>query len=196
MPKFKVKKEKKEGTKKEEVKKKTREEWEELHAQVKQARAIIAWKSKSRPFQKRGKDYFLTLLFLVLIFIFIAAVTRELMLIAVGLSLTFVAFVLAKIEPEEIEHKITKDGIVSGNYAYLWEELKYFWFAKKAGSEILNIETKLRFPARLIILVDTISIEGVKNLLSKYLPFREIPEANFLDRWADRLTRLLPLEGS
>jgi hypothetical protein len=194
MPKFKIKKEKKEEPKKEEVKKRTREELEELHAQVKQAKAIIAWKSRSRPFQKRGKDYFLTLLLLMLIFIFIAAVTREFMLIAVGLSLVFVAFVLAKIEPEEIEHKITKNGIVSANHSYFWEELRYFWFSKKAGSEILNIETKLRFPARFIILVDTISVAGVKNVLSKYLPFREIPEINFLDRWADRLTRLLPLE--
>jgi len=194
MPKFKVKKEKKEEPKKEEAKKRTREEWEELHVQVKQAKALIAWTSKSRPFKKRGKDYFLSLALLVLFFIIIAAVTRELMLIAVGLSLAFVAFVLAKVEPEEIEHKITKNGIVSSNHAYLWEELRYFWFSKKAGSEILNIETKLKFPARLIILVDTVSVAGVKNLLSKYLPFREIPETNFLDRWSERLTRLLPLE--
>ncbi|OGD86256.1 hypothetical protein A2Z23_01030 [Candidatus Curtissbacteria bacterium RBG_16_39_7] len=194
MPKFKIKKERKEEPKKEEVKKKTREELEELHAQVKQARAIIFWKSRSRSFQKRGKDYFLTLILLLLFFIFIAAVTREFLLIAVGISLIFVAFVLAKVEPDEIEHKIGKDGIVSGSHSYLWEELRHFWFSKKAGSEILNIETKLRFPARLIILVDTISVSGVKNILSKHLPFREIPEANFIDHWSERLTRLLPLE--
>jgi len=194
MPKFKIKKEKKEEQKKEEVKKRTQEELEELRAQVKQAKALIAWKSKSRPFQKRGKDYFLSLLLLLLLFIFIALITREFLLIAVGVSLIFVAFVLAKVEPGEIEHKITKNGIVSGNHAYLWEELKYFWFSKKAGSEILNIETRLRFPARLIILVDTVSVAGVKNLLSKYLPFREVPEFTFLDRWADRLAKLLLLE--
>jgi hypothetical protein len=193
MPKFKIKKEKTEEPKKTEAKKKTQEELEELHAAVKQKKAIIWWRSNSRPFKKRGKDYFLTLILLVLIFIFIAAVTREFLLIGVGLSLVFVAYILARVEPEEVEHKITKDGVVSGNHAYLWEELRYFWFAKKAGSEILNIETKLRFPARLIILVDTISIEGVKNVLSKHLPFREIPEINFIDRWSDRLTKLLPL---
>lgn len=193
MKKFKEEKEKPQAPEVKE-KKRPREELDELHQVVKEEKSIFYWKSKSRPFKKRGKDYFLSLILIVLFFIFVSTLTREYLLIGVVLSVAFVAYVLSIIEPEIVEHKITKGGLVSGDHPYLWEELKSFWFEIKGDHQILNIETKLRYPARLIVLLDGTSQQGLKNLLEKHLSFRESPQYNILDRWGHKLTRILPLE--
>ncbi len=193
MPKFRLKLEKVEEKKPEE-KRLTAEELAEKHALLKTERAIISWKSASRPFKKRGPEYFITTGLVALILILIATVLREFLLVGVILSLSFVAYVLATVEPEEIEHKIVKSGLVSGNHAYLWEELKSFWFEKKYEQELLAIETKLRFPGRLFILIGGISAASVKNAIGKNLEFRQVPNLNWLDRTAERLTKLFPLE--
>lgn len=172
----------------------TKEEFDELHQVVKGEKAILFWKSKARPFRRRGKDYFLTLILIVLVFILVSTLVREFLLIGVVLSLAFVAYVLSIIEPEVVEHKITKSGFVSADHPYLWEELRSFWFERKGDHDILNIETKLRFPARLILLLEGVSQHGLKNLLEKRIDFRESPQYNVLDRWAHKLTRILPLE--
>ena len=193
MAKFKIQKEKSPKPQTKEPKR-SREEMDELHQVVQNEKALFSWKSKSRPFKRRGKDYLLTLVLIVLIFILVSTLVREFLLIGVVLSLAFVAYVLATIEPEVVEHKITKSGFVSGDHPYLWEELRSFWFERKGDHEILDIETKLRFPARLIILLDGVSQHGIKNLLEKHINFRETPQYNVLDRWANKLTRILPLE--
>ena len=193
MPKFRLKLEKVEEKKPEE-KRLTAEELAEKHALLKQERAIISWKSPSRPFKKRGTEYFVTIGLVALILILIATVLREFLLVGVILSLSFVVYVLATVEPETIEHKIVKSGLVSGNHAYLWEELKSFWFEKKYEQELLVIETKLRFPGRLFILISGISAASVKNSIGKNLEFRQVPNLNWLDKAAERLTKLFPLE--
>lgn len=191
MKKFKVKKEEKKESK---AAKHTQEELDELHQVVKAEKASLFWKSKARPFKRRGKDYFLTLILIVLVFILVSTLVREFLLIGVVLSLAFVAYVLAIVEPEVVEHKVTKSGFVSGDHPYLWEELKSFWFERKGDHDILNIETKLRFPARLILILEGVSQHGIKNSLEKHIEFRETPQYNILDRWAHKLTRILPLE--
>lgn len=184
------------GKPKEEKKKprRSREEIDELHQVVKDEKAVFTWKSKSRPFKRRGKDYVLTLILIILFFILVSTLVREYLLIGVVLSLAFVAYVLATVEPEIVESRVTKSGFVSGDHPYLWEELHSFWFEIKGDHEILNIETKLRFPGRLIILLDGTSQHAVKTLLEKRIDFRESPQYNVLDRWSRKLTRLLPLE--
>src|SRR3990167_6020313 len=75
----------------------------------------------------------------------------------------------ATVEPEKTEHKITTRGVKTGEKLYKWEELSRFWFTDKWGQQILNIDTRLRFPSRLIMLLADQSQDKIKEILGKYL---------------------------
>ncbi|HEY5601259.1 MAG TPA: hypothetical protein VIK81_04205 [Patescibacteria group bacterium] len=190
MPAFKKKsyeeKEKKKDTSKEEI--------EAAHAKIKSSNALLFWKSPSRIFKKRRRKYFTTIAAIALVLMALATVAGEFLLVAVILAMVFVSYALAVVEPEEVDHKITPFGLVSGQHAYLWDELKSFWFVKKDENELLNIETNLRFPGRLIILLGGVEKNAVRELLSRHIAFREIPIVTWIDKAALKLSSWIPLE--
>jgi hypothetical protein len=118
---------------------------------------------------------------------------KEFLLVGVILALVFVAYVNSSIKPEEFEHKITNQGLTSGGHTYLWEELREFWLIKKDGKTVLNVDTKVRFPGRLFIVLNDDVVGEVKKTLSKYLPFREEPKTTWLDRMTDWFSQKLQL---
>ncbi len=126
---------------------------------------------------------------LAVIFLFI----KEWMAIGVIASLVFVGYVLATVEPKKIEHEITTKGVVTGGRMYKWENLKSFWFSKKWKDKMLNIETSLSFPTRLVILVGDGSESEIKKIVKKYVSFEE-PEETLMDRSAKWLQEKVPLE--
>lgn len=158
----------------------------------KEVRELLTWASPSRIFRKRDKKWFTNIAILVLALIVILLFIREFIVISVVLAVAFVYYVLATVAPEEIEHKITTQGVNSAGHTYLWSELTDFWFTKKHDNEILNIGTKLRYPGRLVMLLNGVSQEKVKEVLAPYVPFREVPKISWLDKMADSLYQRLP----
>lgn len=160
----------------------------------KEIKSVLVWKSASRPFKRRSRDYFTTIAAIVFLISVILLFIKEFLLIGVMLAVMFVSYVLATVEPEEVEHEITTEGVNSGGKTYLWTELKDFFFTARWGSEILNINTKLKFPGRVIILVNETDKENIKKELGKYLSFREKPVITWIDKAADWLSKKVPLE--
>jgi len=156
-------------------------------------RSLLKWQAAVRPFKKRDKDYYTTIAAIVFLLAVILLFLKEWLLIGVMVALMFVAYVLATVEPENVEHEITTIGIVTGNKTYKWEDLKGFWFGKKWKDVILNIDTKLSFPGRLMMLLGDKKQEEIKKILEKYIQF-EIPEKTFMDRSAKWLSEKVPLE--
>ncbi len=94
--------------------------------------------------------------------------------------------------PEEVDHKVTEFGLTSAGHNYLWRELKDFWFTQKNGLTVLNIDTNLRFPPRLFLLVPndkSVTREVLISTLSSHLPYRELPQENFVDKIFDTLSQ-------
>lgn len=174
-------------TKKHEVK-------EEQAQQPKEIRTLMVWKSQSRPFKRRNRDYFTTIAAIVLLIGVILLFIKEFLLIGVILALMFVSYVLATVEPETVEHKISTEGITTGGKSYLWSEMKDFYFTTKWGQEILNINTKLKFPGRLLVLVGEADPKKLKEEIGKYVSFREEPVVTWMDKAADWLSKKVPLE--
>jgi len=77
--------------------------------------------------------------------------------------------------------------------AFGWVQLKRFWVTEKWKDTILNIETNLKFPGRLMMLLGETSKEKVKELLQKQVQY-EVPEETFMDRSAKWLSDKIPLE--
>jgi hypothetical protein len=83
--------------------------------------------------------------------------------------------------------------VVTGGKSYLWESLTRFWFSKKWKDNILNIDTNLKFPGRLMMLTGDKSEKEIKDILSKHLS-EEAPEETFIDKSSKWLQEKVPLE--
>lgn len=154
---------------------------------------LIIWKSPARPFKKLNRDYYTTVGAIIFLLVVILLFLKEWLLIGVIVSLGFVKYVLSTVPPEEIEHKITTRGVVSGGQRWDWSLLSRFWFSEKWGNELLNIETRMGFPRRLMLLVGTADKKQLQTALEKYLT-PEKPEKQFVDRAALWLQKKVPLE--
>jgi hypothetical protein len=163
---------------------------EEKHEELK---TLFSWKAPLRIFKKRDKKYFTNLSLFVFLICLVLIFLKEFFLVAVIVALLFLTYANATIEPEVLEHKITTQGLSVGGRTYLWEELREFWFVRKGEQALLNVDTVLRFPARLFVVVREGEIEEVKKLLSRYLSFREEPKISWLDRLSEVFSSRLAL---
>lgn len=156
-------------------------------------KTLLKWEAPVRPFKKRDREYYTTIAAIVFLLVVILLFLKEWLLIAVIVALMFVAYVLATVMPEKTTHEITTRGIVTGEKTYKWSEMRRFWLTKKWGDTILNIETNLKFPSRLLMLLGDVKEEKVKELLQKQVQL-EIPEKTFMDKSAKWLSDKIPLE--
>ncbi len=156
-------------------------------------KTLLTWKSPARPFKKRDREYFTTIGAIVFLLAVILLFLKEWLLIAVIIALMFVAYILSSVPPEETEHKITTRGVFTGNRHYDWENLNKFWFSERWKQAILHVETKLRFPGQLTVLLGETDKEEIEKALSKYLTLEQ-PEPTWMDNAADWLAKKVPLE--
>lgn len=157
-------------------------------------KTLLSWVAPSRPFRKKDRSYYITIAIIVALLILISLLAKEIILIGVLLAFTFVVYVLAFIPPEDIEYKISTQGVTIGDHFYFWTDLDSFWFSQKEGCQIVHILTNLHFPGQLLLMLGDKSENEVKNVLAKYLPFSEIAPKSLIDKWAEGLQRHFPLE--
>lgn len=174
-------------------KKVVREEVKIEQEKITELKTLLSWEAAVRPFKKRDREYYSTIAAIVFLLAVILLFLKEWLLIAVMVALMFVAYVLATVEPEKTTHEINTRGVATGGKTYKWSDLKRFWFTQKWGETILNLETKLRFPGRLMMLLGNEAEAKIKGLLEKQVQY-EIPETTFMDRSAKWLSDKIPLE--
>ena len=172
----------------------SKEELDAKHQAALEAKAIVSWKSPVRVFKARSKKYFTKVALYALVAILAAIAIDQPLLVGVIIAVVFVVYVLATAEPEIIEHRVTTMGIVSGGRPFLWDELDSFWFDKKGDDRLLFVQTYLRFPTLLIILLTTVSERTLLDTLEKHLHFHHAPVHTLFDKWAMVLQRRINLE--
>lgn len=158
-------------------------------------RTWLIWKAPSRPYRKKDRSYYTTLTIIVILVVLILLLAQEYLLVGAILALTFVVYVLGFIPPEEVEYKISTQGVTVGDHFYHWEDLDSFWFREKEGQKVLHILTHLNFPKILMLVLGGTSEEEAKKTAAKYLPFLEIPPQGLIDKWAESLQKHFPLEN-
>jgi hypothetical protein len=156
---------------------------------------LLSWKAVSRPFRKKDRSYYTTVLILIGLISLIALLAGERLLIGVLLALLFLIYVLNFVTPEEIDYKLSTQGITIGDHFYHWWELDSFWFSEKDNFKILNVLTRIRFPGQLIIVLGDVSQEEVKRVCARFLPFHEIAPKSTLEKWSETLQKHFPLEN-
>lgn len=159
----------------------------------KQVKLLFSWKAPIRPFKKRDKEFWTTVLSIIFLLSLILLFVKEWVLIAAMISLIFLFYVLSTVLPEEIEYRITSQGINFEDSRYDWEALRRFWFSSKYNSRILHLESWLRSTGKINLVINKNEEGKLKEILGKYL-LNEEAEPTFLDRAAGWLSEKIPLE--
>ncbi|MEK7559014.1 MAG: hypothetical protein AAB521_01790 [Patescibacteria group bacterium] len=160
-----------------------------------EVRTLLSWTAPGRPFRKRTKQYFLTVLLIMLLVEIILFLFSQYVLMLVVLSLVFVSFALATVPPHDFHYRISTEGITVEDHFSLWQELYDFYFKKIEGVEVLHIRTHDFIPGVLAIPIQGLDKEHVKSILLPYLPYREVVRETFMEKSGEWLVRNFPLEN-
>ncbi len=159
-----------------------------------QIRTLLSWTAPGRPFKKKGRQYYLTSLLIMLLVQIILFLFSQYLLMLVVLSLVFVAFALSSVPPRDFHYRISSEGITIEDHFFLWQELYDFYFRKREGTDTLHVRTHSFLPGELTITLGSVDREHVKSVLLPYLPFREVIKPTFMEKSGDWMSRNFPLD--
>ncbi|MBM3209158.1 hypothetical protein FJZ40_02595 [Candidatus Shapirobacteria bacterium] len=159
---------------------------------VREVKTLLSWKAPARPFKKRNREFWTTVLTIVILISLILLFVKEWFLIATIIALTFVYYVLSTVPPDDLEYTITSRGIRFAEAEYPWEVLFRFWFSKKWEQELLNFEFQNGY--RLTWVLGSQDKAEVQEVLEKFLPLEEA-RPTFFDRASDWIAKKFPLES-
>ena len=135
---------------------------------------LFEWESPIRvPFAFEMKSFFLIVALCLFFILFLAILGHYLLMFAI-IALLFLIYVSGTTKPVDVKHQITARGIESLDVLYEWYMLDNFYFTKKKDNYILILETNLRFPSQLFILIDKKDISTIFLLLQDQLLYKDI----------------------
>lgn len=135
---------------------------------------LFEWESPIRVPFAFEMNSFLIIVALCLFFILFLAILGHYLLMFAIIALLFLIYVSGTTKPVDVKHQITARGIESLDVLYEWYMLDNFYFTKKKDNYILILETNLRFPSQLFILIDKKDIETIFLLLQDQLLYKDI----------------------
>ncbi len=157
-------------------------------------RTLLSWSAPGRPFRKKGRQFFLSVLLLLFFFEVILFLFAQYELMVVLLALAFLSIALSIVPPHDFHYKITTEGIKVEDYFYIWDELYDFYFKRIDGMDVLILRTQALIPGELKISMGDITREHIRKVLVQFLPYREYVAPTFMEKSADWLSTNFPLE--
>jgi len=157
-------------------------------------RTHLSWSAPGRPFTKKGRQFYLSVILILLLFEVILFLFSQYELMLVLVALTFLSLVLSSVPPHNFHYKITTEGIKVEDYFYIWSELYDFYFKRIDNMEALIVRTESLLPGELKISLGDITRDHVRKILVRYLPYREYVHPTFMEKSADWLSHNFPLE--
>jgi hypothetical protein len=153
-------------------------------------RELYKWTAASRPFKRRDRDFWVTLISIATIIGLIMFLIEGPMPVILIIAIIFLFYVLSTVEPENIEYKVTSRGIKIADRNTHWDLLTRFWFTDRFNSEILVFEMVV-LPGRLELVINPSDKENLRKVLSEYLIEEEAPPSN-LDKAANWFSNKFP----
>ena len=157
-------------------------------------RTFLSWSAPGRPFSKKGRQFFLSVALLLLLFEVILFLFSQYELMLVLVALTFLSVALSSVPPHNFHYKITTEGIKVEDYFYIWSELYDFYFKRIDNMEVLIVRTESLLPGELKISLENLHRDHVRQILVRFLPYREFVRPTFMEKSADWLSHNFPLE--
>src|SRR3990172_6112767 len=91
-------------------------------------RDLTTWKAPSRPFKRRDREFYVTIMAMGGIVALILFLVEGFMPVILIVSLFFLFYVLSTVEPDKIEYKVTTKGVKIAEKRIDWSNLGRFWF--------------------------------------------------------------------
>ncbi len=154
---------------------------------------VYEWIAPSRPFKKRNRRYFTTVVTIALLISLILFFAGQLMPIAVVVAMAFVSYVMATIPPHDVTHRFTTYGIRIDDEIYLWEELGWFWFTDKYTDRVLHVEVG-RFPYRLSMVLGPDSQEDDVRYILEAVLLENTPPLTYYEQIGKWIQEKIPLD--
>ena len=140
---------------------------------------IFEWRTESRSFVQRRKSWFIMIAFIAMLFIMLFAIMGQLLVILMICAFLLMVYAISAIPADEVNHKITTSGVYYIDRVYKWKELDKFWFTQKDTGLMLNINSKIKIPAQLILKINSYrDKEFITSILDEYLERIDLKEKN------------------
>ncbi len=153
-------------------------------------RELFAWTAQSRPFKKRSKEFWVSIIAIASVISFILFLIEGPISVLLVISVVFLTYVLSTVEPDMINYSITNRGIkVDGNRTNMGILTRY-WFGRRFNETLLIFETT-GFPGRLELVAHEKDKDSIREALSPYL-LEEEASPSKLEKTADWLSNKLP----
>lgn len=165
---------------------------QETQFKQEEEKELFTWKAPARPFKKRDKEFFTTIIAIGFLMSLILFFIDGFLPVMVIVALVFLVYVLSTVPPDEVEHKITTRGIYFAGKINPWFELTRFWFTHRFGSELLILES-FRMPGRMEFVINNEDNETIKKHLMDYVLYEEAAP-NILDKAAAWLGKRVNLD--
>lgn len=165
-------------------------EQEESQTSVKKETVLVEWTAAARPFKRRSREFYVTLISISLLVGIILFLVEGFMPVILLISLLFLFYVMSTIEPDQMKYVITDQGIQIGNNTIDWLNMGRFWFSNRMGARVLVVEID-RIPGRLELVIDPSMEEKIAKKLSEYLLHEEVSPSG-LDKMAQWFSKKLP----
>jgi hypothetical protein len=153
-------------------------------------KTLFSWKAPLRPFKRRDREFWVTVIVITVIFGVILFLIEGAMPVILIISVVFLFYVLSTVEPEEIEYGITNRGVKIVNKTTSWDFLTRYWFSKRYNSKLLIFEMT-SIPGRLEVVIHEKDKNSLKKHLNKYVVEEEVPPSS-LDKTANWLSKKFP----
>lgn len=157
-------------------------------------KTLLSWSAPGRPYRKRGKEYFASIILITALLEIIIFLFGEYLLMVVVLSFVFLAFALAIVPPHDYHYKVSTEGITIENHFYLWQELYDFYFKRRDQQDVLHVRTRALLPGELTLTLGDIHKEQIKSILIMYLPYREVVQQTLMEKSGNWMSSTFPLE--
>jgi len=153
---------------------------------------LFEWEAPDRYEYSFDDKSFIIVIAISLVLILFLAILGKYYLMAALISLLFFIYVVFSTKPLRIKHKITARGIDFNNKLYEWFMLDSFYFTKRKDQNFLIVNTKLRFPNSLIMLLDEDDRLPIFLLLQEYVLYRDIKKQGRIEKMS--FGEYIPLE--
>ena len=156
-------------------------------------KVLFEWQAPERACQKKDRDFWITVISILVLVCVILFLVKEFFLIGALISALFLYYVLSTVPPQDIKYKVTNRGIYYGEGRYQWDMFDRFWFKKSLSNELIHFETILRFPRQISLVINPSDKDKIKEIVVKRLPMID-ESPNFTDKLTKKVVSWLPLE--
>lgn len=159
-----------------------------------EVKTLLSWTAPGRPFKKRGKEYLINLILIMLAVNTILFLFSQYLLMVAVAALVFLAYALSAVAPHDYHYKITSEGVMVEDSFFLWQELYDFYFKRKEGLDVLHVNVKAFYPGELVLVLKGLDVDHVRSIMLQYLPYREFVPLTFMEKSGAWLEKTFPLD--